>query len=98
MYSREVCFEKILNASSDIKKMFEVKSLCVFGSMARGDNKPESDVDICVDMPPKAVKLIALKNYLHDLLGISVDLIRRNNNMDEFLTKEINRDGICIIL
>lgn len=97
MYNREQCFEIISNASSDIKKKFGVESLCVFGSVARGDNKPESDVDICVEMPPKAMKVIALKNYLHDLLGVSIDLIRRNKNMDEFLTNEINRDGIYLI-
>lgn len=65
--------------------------------MARGDNNPDSDVDLCVDMPPKAFAILALKTFLQELLGVSVDLVRRHANMDDFLTNEIARDGIYII-
>jgi predicted nucleotidyltransferase len=64
--------------------------------MARGDNHAESDVDVCVEMPPKAFKLIALKNYLQNLLGVNVDVVRRNAQMDIFLTNEIERDAVYI--
>lgn len=36
-----------------IRREFEVTTLCVFGSVARGEKGPESDVDIFVEMPPK---------------------------------------------
>lgn len=65
--------------------------------MARGDNNLDSDIDVCVEMPPKAFKVLALKEYLQDLLGMSVDLIRIHTNMDLFLSKEIQRDGIYLI-
>lgn len=68
----------------------------LFGSMARGDNRAGSDADIFVEMPPKALKIVALKNYLQNLLGISVDLIRRHPHLDSFLLNEIERDGINI--
>jgi predicted nucleotidyltransferase len=64
--------------------------------MARGDNTSSSDVDVCVDMPPKAFKLIALKLYLQELLGVDVDVIRRSSYIDSLLISEINRDGIYI--
>jgi len=70
--------------------------MCVFGSMARGDNHEGSDVDICVEMPPKALKMIALLQYLQELLGVSVDIIRRNAHLNQFLAQEIERDGIYI--
>jgi predicted nucleotidyltransferase len=64
--------------------------------MARGDNREDSDIDICVDMPPKALKLSALKIYLQNLLGTSVDIVRRHQHLDSFLLEEINRDGIYL--
>ena len=64
--------------------------------MARGDNREDSDVDVCVTMPPKAFKIIALKHYLQDLLGVDVDVVRRNPWLDAYLIKEIDRDGITI--
>lgn len=97
MCTRQQCFDRISEAAPQIKSMFGVRSLCVFGSMARGDNRTDSDVDVCVDMPPKAFKVIALKNFLQELLGVSVDVVRRHANMDTFITKEIDRDGIYII-
>lgn len=97
MCTQKQCIERITEAAPKIKNQFGVRSLCLFGSMARGDNRPDSDVDICVDMPPKAFAVLALKRFLQDLLGISVDLVRRHANMDEFLINEIERDGIYLI-
>lgn len=97
MCTRNECFEKVKKAAPYISETFGVTSLCIFGSMARGDNKKGSDVDVCVEMPPKAFKVLALKNFLQELLGTAVDLIRRHSNMDTFLLDEIEKDGIYII-
>jgi predicted nucleotidyltransferase len=58
--------------------------------------REDSDIDICVDMPPKALKLSALKIYLQNLLGTSVDIVRRHQHLDSFLLEEIDRDGIYL--
>ena len=70
--------------------------MCVFGSMARGDNHPGSDVDVFVEMPPKAFKMIDLKEYLEELLGVAVDLVRRHSNLSAFFLNEVKRDGIVM--
>ena len=64
--------------------------------MARGTNRPDSDVDIFVEMPPKFFKVISLKNYLEDLLGIAVDIVRRHPQLNAFFLKQIDKDGIRI--
>ena len=64
--------------------------------MARGDNQEGSDVDVFVDMPPKAFKILALKDYLQGILGTAVDVVRRSRNLDLFMVNEIVRDGIFI--
>jgi predicted nucleotidyltransferase len=96
MCTRNECITRLTEATPFIREQFGVKSLSLFGSMARGDNTSSSDVDVCVDMPPKAFKLIALKIYLQELLGVDVDVVRMSSYIDNFLINEINRDGICI--
>lgn len=56
---------------------FEVKSLAVFGSMARGEAGPASDVDILVEFndTPGFDQYMDLKFFLEDLLKRSVDLV-----------------------
>lgn len=72
--------------------------LCVcLGSVARGEEKNDSDVDLFVDMPPYALKMVALKHYLQDILGRSVDLIRSRSTLDPFLMNQIEKDGITIL-
>lgn len=52
--------------------------LSVFGSVARGDNTPESDVDLLADFDHRRrytlLTLGRLESRLADLLGTSVDL------------------------
>jgi predicted nucleotidyltransferase len=52
--------------------------LSVFGSVARGDDGPESDVDIAVEIDPdRSFSLIRLEDtrlLLEDVLGRRVDL------------------------
>ena len=56
---------------------FEVKSLAIFGSIARDEATSESDVDILVEFHGKATfkQYMRLKFFLQDLLGCSVDLV-----------------------
>jgi len=64
----------------ELRKQFGVKSLAVFGSVARGEAGPESDVDILVEFEssPGFDGYMALKFYLEDLLGRKVDLVMKS--------------------
>lgn len=97
MCTRKECFDRLREAAPYIQSEFGVSSLCVFGSMARGDNHEGSDVDVFVEMPPKAFKVVALRDYLQDLLGVAVDLVRKHRNLSEFFLNEVKRDGIQVI-
>jgi len=54
-------------------------NVALFGSVARGDAHPGSDLDVLVDLEPGRNLLdhIALKQDLEDLLGVSVDVVTR---------------------
>jgi predicted nucleotidyltransferase len=49
----------------------------VFGSVARGDAGPDSDVDFLVDFDDEASLLdqVGLIQDLHELLGVAVDVV-----------------------
>jgi len=54
-----------------------VKSLSLFGSVARREERPDSDVDILVEFKGKATfdRYMDTKFYLEELLGCKVDLV-----------------------
>jgi uncharacterized protein len=56
---------------------FGVISLAIFGSVARDEAQPESDIDILVEFvePPTFDRYMDLKFYLEDCLGQTVDLV-----------------------
>ena len=90
------CIEILKQAGPYIKEKYEVKSMSLFGSLARGTNTEDSDVDLYIDMPPKVLLLVMLGDYLEELLGTPVDLVRSSTTLRPFLLKEIERDGITI--
>jgi len=49
----------------------------VFGSVARGDDRPDSDVDILVDLPPGTglFAIARMQAELEGILGVDVDLV-----------------------
>jgi uncharacterized protein len=53
------------------------RNLRVFGSVARGDDHPGSDLDLLVDMEPgrSLLDLVALGQDLEDLLHRKVDVL-----------------------
>ena len=63
-----------------LAEKYHVKSLGVFGSYVRRQQRPESDLDLLVafDVPPSLLKFIELENYLTDLLGMKVDLVMKD--------------------
>jgi len=62
--------------NAELAKEFGVKSLLLFGSVARDEALPKSDVDLLVEFsrPVGYFGLFALQDYLEKLLGCPVDL------------------------
>jgi uncharacterized protein len=60
---------------------FKVKSISVFGSYLRGEQKRNSDLDILVEFNETIdlFEFIKLENYLADILGCKVDLVMKDS-------------------
>ena len=87
----------ISSHAEELKSSFGVKSLRIFGSVSRSEQKEGSDIDVCVDMEPKAFLVVRLKRFLENLLQCSVDVVRLHKHINPYLLNEINKDGIYVI-
>lgn len=76
---------------------FGVKSLAVFGSVARNEARPDSDVDILVefDGPATFARYMDLKFFLEDLLGRPVDLVTVKALKPQ-IKPNVDRDAIYV--
>jgi predicted nucleotidyltransferase len=67
---------QILHDHRENLEAMGVHSLAVFGSVARGDTHPGSDVDLLVEFsrPVGLFQFVDVKQYLEEILGVPVDL------------------------
>jgi predicted nucleotidyltransferase len=70
---KEALFKKIVS----LIKKHGAKKIAVFGSYARGEEKPKSDIDILVEFSERKslLDLVGIEQELSDALGIKVDLL-----------------------
>jgi len=69
----------------ELRAKYKVREIGVFGSYVRGQQKKQSDIDILVEFEvvPGLLKFIELEDYLSELLGIKVDLVRKSSIREE---------------
>jgi predicted nucleotidyltransferase len=61
---------------AELENRFKVRRIALFGSYARGEQQPGSDVDILVDIDPSiGLEFVTLAEQIEQLLGLSVDLV-----------------------
>ena len=54
-----------------------VQRIGLFGSFAKGTQRPDSDIDLLVEMEPSFMKLMSVLLFLEERLGRPVDLLRK---------------------
>ena len=87
--NREELFEKIAN----FLKGHGVRKVAVFGSYVRGEEKPESDIDIIVEFSDRKslLQLVKIERELSEELGIKVDLLTEKS-ISPYLIDTIKRE------
>ena len=79
-----------------LKSKYGMTAMSLFGSVARGEQREDSDVDVLVDLPPVFYNACAANDYLEQILGCQVDMVRNHERLTPFFRKQVARDGIKI--
>jgi len=76
---------------------YGIKKMGIFGSVANGKQKEESDLDVCVEITrPDIYTLLNIKYDLEELCQCKVDIIRIRENMNPLLKYNIEKEGIYV--
>lgn len=76
-----------------------ISRLSIFGSTARGDERPDSDVDLAASIDPDRsiglFEFVGIEQQLAHMLGIKVDLVTEPSNAPG-LQAQIDRDRVRV--
>ena len=75
--SRQDILASLKNLKKEVAKEYSVKTIGVFGSVARDEQTGQSDIDLLVEFskPVGFVTFMRLENFLSERLGKQVDLV-----------------------
>jgi predicted nucleotidyltransferase len=75
--SRQDILASLKNLKKEVAKEYSVKTIGVFGSVARNEQTGQSDIDLLVEFskPVGFVTFMRLENFLSERLGKQVDLV-----------------------
>jgi predicted nucleotidyltransferase len=77
-----------LRAQQGVLKARGIEHLAIFGSRARGDYRPDSDLDVLLDLAPSdkfsLLDLIGIEHLIADATGIQASAQLRRSVQGEF--------------
>lgn len=82
---------QIMREHADEIRARGVTHLALFGSIARDEARPDSDIDVVVDIDParkfSIFDLCGLRLYLCDTFGVETDVVIRKDLKPRFRTR-----------
>lgn len=74
-----------------LANQYGASNVRVFGSVARGEAREDSDIDFLVSIPPKTsiFELVGLWLDLTELMGREVDLVTEDDRTDRFMSNAL---------
>ena len=93
--------DEILKGKRDeilrIASSYGARNVRVFGSLARGQAGPDSDIDLLVKLEPgrSLLDLIGIKQDVEDLLGCEVDVVTEAA-ISPYLREHVLREAVSV--
>lgn len=80
---------------NEICERNDIVYLGLFGSLARGEDKPESDIDLLAKFSRRKslLELVRIEHEMEDALGRKVDLLTENS-VSPYIKDNVERDMI----
>ena len=95
--NRQQTLQTLKAAKPVLAERYGVTRLALFGSTARGEAHPDSDVDIAVgfDGPATSARYVGVQFYFDDVPGCAVDLVKEKAMRPE-LKPFIEREAVNV--
>lgn len=95
MKTREEYLSDIKRFKEQFASTFGIRSIGIFGSVARNEHHEGSDLDVFVELEdPDPFIMFDIRERLEESCGCKVDLLRLRNTLRHLLLKRIEQDGI----
>ena len=95
--NKEQVLDFLKEHKEEFSSKYQISSLALFGSLARGDEKPDSDIDIAIETKlSDYFKLYDFKEELEKQFHTKVDVVRLREKMNPFLRSRILDEGIYV--
>lgn len=97
MKSTEEVIEILREFKRTSAEKYGIEELALFGSVARGEQTEESDIDVCVKLKKTSFRIyMTIKEELEKIFHLKVDLLTLHENMRRLFRQNIERDAIYI--
>lgn len=95
--NREEIIKFLKKYKFDNQTKYQIKSLGIFGSVARNKMHKNSDIDIVVSLAKQDLFfLIGIKQDLEEKLNYPIDIVSYRETMNAFLKKRIDEEAIYV--
>ena len=93
---RDEVLGKLRNAEAILREQ-GVAHAALFGSVARGEDRPDSDIDIMIEITPDSrmdlLRYVGIVQYIEDLFTAPVDVANRDG-LKPFVRPSAERDAV----
>ena len=94
---RDLVLDALKKYKSDFEKQYGVTRIGIFGSVARGEAKAGSDVDIVVEMKkPDLFYMVHMKETLENEFRRPVDIVHYRDKMNGYLKERIQAEAVYV--
>jgi predicted nucleotidyltransferase len=93
---RDEVLRKLKEAEADLRAQ-GVAHAALFGSVARGEDRPDSDIDIMIEIAPDSrmdlFRYVGIVQYVEELFPVPVDVANREG-LKPFVRPSAERDAV----
>lgn len=89
--------EGLIQDIKEIGQNYAIERIVLFGSRARGDHKPTSDIDLAIFLLPEFDRIGRITSDFDDLNTLlKIDTLFINEHIDSKLLENIKREGVFL--
>ena len=93
----EEILEKLREYKAEKAEVYGIETIGLFGSCARGEQLPDSDIDVCLKLKKASFfDRMSIKEELENIFNCKVDVVSLGAMMRPLFRKNLERDAVFV--